>query len=197
MLTLLGMMLMKTALKTVGLKGLQEVLTWLAGPQLRTFLKTTQAVRYYGVVVNLLVFVFLLIPRVDFFIAAVFFLVVLFFMYYCGDHQFLVWLLRRVLLGAALLLAALLTGLVDFAANVLMYPLDWLMMGCIAVILYVCRRKHRLDAAVAGKFQRSVVIAFAAPLLVGIIFKYFLLVPMPHEGLIVLVLDSIWYSGLW
>jgi hypothetical protein len=36
-----------------------------------------------------------------------------------------------------------------------------------------------------------------APLAIGILFKYFLLVPMPHEGLIVQLLDSIRYAELW
>ena len=197
MLTLLGLLLMKTALKAVGLSGLQEVFSWLAGPHLGQFLKRTQTVRYYGVVVNLFVFVFLLIPRVDFFIAAVFFLIVLFFMYYCGDHQFLIWLLLRVSIGALLLALAVFSGLLDLATNYLSYPLDWLLMGCIATVLYVCRKEHRLNVPVARKFQKSIVIAFVAPFLVGVIFKYFLLVPMPKEGLIVQVLDSIWYSGLW
>lgn len=197
MLTLLGLALMKTALKTVGLNGLKQVCSWLTGPQLRQFLGATQTVRYYGVVVNLLVFVFLLIPRVDFFIAVVFFLIVLFFMYYCGDHVFLVWLLRWVLVGAALLSISLASGLVDLVGNYLSNLLDWVVLGTIALILYVCRRAHRLDMPVARKFQKSIAIALTAPFVVGIIFKYFLLVPMPKEGLIVQVLDAIWYSGLW
>ena len=35
------------------------------------------------------------------------------------------------------------------------------------------------------------------PLLIGMIFKYFLLVPMPFEGLIVELLDLIWYVEIW
>ena len=37
------------------------------------------------------------------------------------------------------------------------------------------------------------IIAVSAPLLVGMIFKYLLLVPMPYEGLVVLLMDAIWY----
>lgn len=36
-------------------------------------------------------------------------------------------------------------------------------------------------------------IALVTPLIVIPIFKYFLLVPMPHEGLIVKFLDKVWY----
>jgi hypothetical protein len=36
-------------------------------------------------------------------------------------------------------------------------------------------------------------VALAAPFIIGPIFKYFLMVPMPTEGLIVAVLDYFWY----
>jgi hypothetical protein len=37
------------------------------------------------------------------------------------------------------------------------------------------------------------IIAIASPFIVGLIFKYFLLVPMPAEGLVVTVTDYFWY----
>ena len=35
--------------------------------------------------------------------------------------------------------------------------------------------------------------AIVAPFIVGMIFKYFLLVPMPSEGLVIAVTDYFWY----
>jgi hypothetical protein len=43
------------------------------------------------------------------------------------------------------------------------------------------------------KYRLSIILALAAPFLIGIIFKYLLLVPMPTEGLAVAVLDAVWY----
>ena len=37
------------------------------------------------------------------------------------------------------------------------------------------------------------IVAVVAPVLVGLIFKYFLLVPMPAEGMVVALVDAIWY----
>ena len=37
------------------------------------------------------------------------------------------------------------------------------------------------------------IVAFVSPFIVGMIFKYFLLVPMPAEGLVVTVMDYFWY----
>jgi hypothetical protein len=43
------------------------------------------------------------------------------------------------------------------------------------------------------KYRPASFLALAAPFLIGIIFKYLLLVPMPTEGLAVAVLDAVWY----
>jgi hypothetical protein len=36
-------------------------------------------------------------------------------------------------------------------------------------------------------------VAVVAPFIICPIFKYFLLVPMPKEGLVVALLDAVWY----
>jgi hypothetical protein len=43
------------------------------------------------------------------------------------------------------------------------------------------------------KFRTALIVAVAAPFIIGSIFKYFLMVPMPTEGLIVAVLDYFRY----
>jgi hypothetical protein len=37
------------------------------------------------------------------------------------------------------------------------------------------------------------IIAFISPFTIGMAFKYFLLVPMPFEGLVVAITDFLWY----
>jgi hypothetical protein len=39
----------------------------------------------------------------------------------------------------------------------------------------------------------GLIVSLLAPFIIGPIFKYFLLVPMPKEGLVVAVLDYFWY----
>ena len=58
-------------------------------------------------------------------------------------------------------------------------------------------RNVRGHLEVVQKYRLSIIIAFVAPFTIGVIFKYFLLVPMPFEGLIVQLLDSIWYADMW
>ena len=89
MLALLGVLLMKTALKAVGLRGLNSAMSFLGSSAFISFLKQQDTRRFYGIALNLIVFVFILIPRIDFFLAALLFLLVFFFMFYCGTDEHL------------------------------------------------------------------------------------------------------------
>jgi len=51
----------------------------------------------------------------------------------------------------------------------------------------------RKAPALRKKYRTSMIVAFLAPFLVGMTFKYFLLVPMPAEGIFVTILDYFWY----
>jgi hypothetical protein len=51
----------------------------------------------------------------------------------------------------------------------------------------------RNNTALRKKYRTAMITAIASPLVVGMIFKYFLLVPMPAEGLIVAIIDYFWY----
>jgi hypothetical protein len=51
----------------------------------------------------------------------------------------------------------------------------------------------RDHAGLRKKYRTAMIIAIASPFIVGMIFKYFLLVPMPAEGLVVAMLDYLWY----
>ena len=44
------------------------------------------------------------------------------------------------------------------------------------------------------KFRTALILSITAPFIIGPIFKYLLLVPMPTEGLVVAVMDAIWYG---
>ena len=75
-LAILGLFLMRTALKTVGKAGIASVFHYFLSADFIEFLKQTDTIRYYAIILNLLVFVFLFVPRVDFFLAAIIFLLI-------------------------------------------------------------------------------------------------------------------------
>jgi len=197
MLSLLGVMLISTAFKSAGGKGVRSVFAFLTSADFLKFLRHPQSVRFYGIVYNLLFFVFLMIPRIDFFLAAVLFLQVSIFMFYFGDHTHLLKIFGFTLCASLLLSFFLFSGLAEKFAGATEFAADWLVLLFIPTLCLVAGTTIKARPELKRKFRLSIIIAVAAPLTIGIIFKYFLLVPMPHEGLIVQLLDSIWYAELW
>jgi hypothetical protein len=197
MLAFLGTLLIIIALKSVGGKGFRSVISFITSPDFILFLREPLVVRFYGAVINLIFFVFLLVPRVDFFPAAILFLLIFFFMFYIGDHAHLVKILKFTVSIALLFLLFVLFGLNEKLSSITEFASDWLVLLYIPALCFVARKTVIEHPELQRKYRLSLIIAFTAPLSIGIIFKYFLLVPMPYEGLIVQLLDSIWYAEIW
>lgn len=197
MLALLGVLLMRTAIKEVGMSGLRSVFAYFGSPDFIVFLKRKDTIRYYAIILNLLVYVFVLIPRVDFFIASILFLLIFFFEFYCASHEYLIKLIYLEFLGALLLIALMVTGISQNLPETILFPIDIVVCGVIAGLIFITYRQPRDTPERIKKFKLSLFIAFVAPFTIGIIFKYFLLVPMPFEGLVVSVLDAIWWADFW
>jgi hypothetical protein len=197
MLSFLGVCLISTAFKSVGTDGIRSVFSFLASKDFRAFLRHPLVIRFYGIVFNLLIFVFLMVPRIDFFPAAILFLLVCFFMFYFGDHAHLVKVFGFTVCTSLLLCLFFFLGLGEKLAGVTRFGADWLVLLFIPAHCLVAGTSVKKDLEIKRKYRLSIIIALIAPLTIGIIFKYFLLVPMPYEGLIVQLLDSIWYADLW
>ncbi len=196
-LSVLGAALISIALKAVGLGGLKNTLNYLGGADFTSFLRQPETIRFYGIVLNLIVFVFVLIPRIDFFAAAVIFLLMFFFMFYCGTTRQMVRLIWLNIGATILLCLFMFTGLADRIGNVVPFSADLLVVLYIILLIFTTYRQLAHDPQLLKKFRRSLIVAFVTPFTIGIIFKYFLLVPMPHEGLVVFLLDAVWYADFW
>jgi len=70
---------------------------------------------------------------------------------------------------------------------------DILTLGFILGYCLYAWRLIRSSPQLRKKYRTGLIVAIVAPFAVGLIFKYFLLVPMPSEGLVVAILDAIWY----
>lgn len=197
MLSLLGTILICIAVKSTGRQGIQAALAFLRGKAFREFLTEPLTVRFYGVVLSLFSFVFLMVPRIDFFPASVLFLLGLVFMFYLGNHNQLLRIIWFTLVTNLLLMILLFSDLGKKMSNYSEFYGDWFVL-CIILALCVFTRPfaNRLPE-LKRKYRLCLLIGFLAPMIIGVIFKYFLLVPMPYEGLIVQLLDSIWYADLW
>ena len=189
----LGALLTRTALKMAGIKAFVETVRWFGSRDLIQFLFSDSVIRFYAIIVLFLSLVYLTIPRIDFFLSAVLFLTVFITMFYFDDDLLLKKLLYFYLVGIGVLIVYFEAGLdtklgrfLPFGADVL--AICFILAYCIYAWILV-----RSRPALRKKFRTSLIVAVAAPFIIGPIFKYFLLVPMPTEGLIVAVLDYFRY----
>jgi hypothetical protein len=149
--------------------------------------------RFYSIVVLFLSFVYLNIPRIDFFLSAVLFLAVFITSFYFDDAGLLKKLFFFYLAGVILIIAYFSLGLNAPLGRIVPFPADFLALGFIVAYCGYAWSLVRKNAALRKKYRTAMIVAFASPLIVGTIFKYFLLVPMPAEGLVVAVMDYLWY----
>jgi putative tricarboxylic transport membrane protein len=192
MITLLGAFLVKIALKSVGVKGLTDVTGFLFSPRMIVFLKQAQNIRFYAILTLLISFVFIMIPRIDFFLAAIFFLAVFIPLFYLDDDSLVKKMLVFYLVQMGVLSLFLLTGL-DSALAGLGFPADILVLVCIVTFAVFAFSLVRNDVQKRKKFKTCMILAVVTPILIGVIFKYLLMVPMPFEGLFVALTDAVWY----
>jgi hypothetical protein len=193
MITLLGALLVRKALHTVGRKGLMDVLNWLGSASLVHYLKTPAVFRFYAMTLLFFSFVFLNIPRIDFFLCAILFLIVFITMFYFDDDRLLKKMLCFYLVGTIVFLVYFSLGLSDTLEASLPYPGDWLtLVFIIAYCIYVWTLIRSVPP-LRKKYRTALILAVVAPFTIGPIFKYFLLVPMPTEGVVVAALDALWY----
>jgi hypothetical protein len=193
MIMLLGVLLIRIAHREVGSKELKRVLHWLGSPDLLRFLKSAPLLRFYAIVVLFFSFVYLNIPRIDFFLCSVLFLVVFISMFYFDDDTLLKKMFLFYLAGTILYILLMVSGLLATLKSALHYPSDWFTFVFIIVYCLYVWTLVSDNPALRIKFKTSLILSVATPFLIGPIFKYLLLVPMPKEGLVVVLMDAIRY----
>jgi hypothetical protein len=193
MIMLLGLLLSRTALKTIGIKAFGNTLQWLFSCNLFQFLNSTSILRFYAMTVLFLSFVFLNIPRIDFFLSAILFLSAFITMFYFNETALLKKLFFFYMGGTVFFIVYFATPLAALLSQFLPFAADILALAFIISYCLYARILIRDNPRWRRKFRVSLIVAIAAPFVICPIFKYFLLVPMPTEGLVVSLLDSIWY----
>ncbi len=193
MIMLLGALLCRTALKMVGFKAFGETVRWLLSKSLLQFFNSIPNLRFYTIVVLFFSFVFLMIPRIDFFLSAFLFLTVFITSFYFDDAMLLRKLFFFYLAGIMVLIVYFALGLDDFLGKVVPFAADILTLCFIVSYSVYAWLLIRSNPVLRKKYRTAMIVAVVSPLVVGMIFKYFLLVPMPFEGLVVAVTDYFWY----
>lgn len=193
MIALLGLLLVRTAFKAVGLSELKRVLAWLGGRSLLQYLQTAPPLRFFAMALLFFSFVFLNLPRVDFFLCSILFLAVFITMFYFDDDGLLQKLFFFYLAGTIACIFLFSLGVSEKLASILPYPDDWVIIVFVFSHLIFVWRLVRRDPVWRRKYRVALILAVVPPFMICPIFKYFLLVPMPTEGLISAALDAVWY----
>jgi hypothetical protein len=189
MLVLLSLILAYNALREIGLSGAREVGAMLGTAFKISFWTAAANVRFMAILLVLFSYVFLLLPRVDFFLASVLFLLGFILLFYPQQHD----LLLRFLAAYAMVMVVA-GGLLLAVSEANPALADW---GCLLLIPILASYGYRMlqvDPLLARKFWITLAVAIIGPLLIGITFKYLLLVPLPYEGVVVELLDKIRYG---
>lgn len=154
-----------------------------------------ETARFWIILVELTLFVFLYIPRVDFFAAIVLFLFYTIAGYHFGDHKFLLKLTLVYLVNSVLIFLTAVSGLLALMPESFPYLLDVFTLCTVGVMtvlaLQFCKEKGKEYMAY---FWQALSISWITPLVIVPVFSYKLFVLMPHKGVIIDYLDLIFYS---
>jgi uncharacterized protein YhhL (DUF1145 family) len=184
----LGIILMVHAIKTGG------AARFLQSVKSATLEASDSTQRFSGVILAIVSFVYLYIPRVDFFLAIVLFLSYFIPAFFYDSMKALrrLSLLYLVISAVVLVvfvtpLATRLNGTFDFATDVLVL-IAIVILNIAAALLAKEKPQNR------KRFRVGLVVSIVTPLIVTPIFRFALLVPFPHEGGIVKLMQLIYYS---
>jgi hypothetical protein len=193
MIMLLGALLCRAGFKAIGPAEFKGTLCWLVSADMKRVLASDACVRFYAIALLFLTLVFINLPRIDFFLCAILFLAAFITMFYFLDDR----LLRRFLLfylaGETVLLIFFALGLHRPTEETPSIVPDLLTLGFIAGYVGYVWLRVRVRAELRKKFRVGLVVSVLTPFVIGPIFKYFLMVPLPKEGLVVAALDYVWY----
>jgi hypothetical protein len=114
-------------------------------------------------------------------------------MFYLDDPVLLVRMLRIYLTGTVVFILWFVLGIPKGLEAILPYPSDWLTLVFILLYCIYVFKRIRRQPQLRKKYKTGLILAVVAPFTIGSIFKYFLLVPMPTEGLIVALMDAVRY----
>jgi hypothetical protein len=151
-------------------------------------------VRFLAILLALSSFVYLNIPQVDFFLCIVWFLLYFIVIFYFDEAKLLVRLSWFYLGGNLLLLLLFITTIDQPIRQAFLYGVDVLMLLLILAFWLYTRLVVRTDRRLVARLRTATIVSVAVPLILVPIFKFGLLVPLPHEGGIIGIMSLIRYA---
>jgi hypothetical protein len=155
---------------------------------------TGKTLRLLAILLVIFVYVYLLIPRIDYFLSTLVCLMVFISFFYLEGPGFLWRLFVFCLLGSLLLLASFLIGLDKQLTKIFPYFMDALVLVFFLAYVGYCRYLIGGDVLLRKKLKISLIMSIVPSLVLIPSFRYFLLVPLPVEGGFIELMNIVRYS---
>lgn len=184
---ILSVVLFIIALKDGGARG------WLDTIK-NTFNFTTEGnLKFLVIVLSIISYVFIYLPRVDFFLCSAMFLFYLVGIFYFEDHSFFKKMSIFFFSGAFVFLIIFILNLHSELEKTF-YFTDGLVGLFAAALLVYAFLLVRKDKENFRRFRIALILAVVAPLILSFTFRFMLLVPLPKEGAVLDIISNIYYS---
>lgn len=143
--------------------------------------------------VALFSFVYLAIPRIDFFLSISNFLFFFIASFYFQDQTFKRQYGLAYSLGMLIFAILIISGAFNILYSLFKYTFDVIFLIAILVQIFTIRKTAvRLD--LKDRFRISWIVSLATPAILIPVFRYLLLVQLPHEGGIIKLMNLLYYT---
>ena len=150
--------------------------------------------RFLAILLALISFVYLNIPRIDFFLCIVLFLFYFISAFYFDDERILKRSTALYFAAHVVLLLLFVTGVARTLQSAFLYSVDVLTLLFIVGLIFYVRRLAGDGEVNKRRFRVTLIVTFVVPILLIPIFRYGLRVPLPVEGGIVELMNLVYYS---
>jgi hypothetical protein len=153
-----------------------------------------KTLRLLGILIVIVSYVYLFIPRVDYFLSTLFCLLVFISFFYFERPDLFKRFFAFYLLGCLLLVALFIAGADESLKQSFLYFMDGLVFLFFLAYLLHCRILIRGDKVLKKKLKLTLIMSIIPSLVLIPSFKYFLLVPLPVEGGFIELMNIIRYA---
>lgn len=185
---LMGIILCQRAVKD---GGAERFLKEFFGP--RKFL-SERTFRFLGILLVIITYVYLYIPRIDYFLSTLLTLMVFISFFYFENHALLKKLFNFYLFGSLTFLILFLLGLDKPLNERFKYMMDLLVFFFFIAYIGFSRGLIRNEENLKRRWRVSIIMSIIPSLVLIPSFKYFLLVPLPVEGGFIELMNIIRYA---
>jgi len=153
-----------------------------------------KTLRFFGILLVIFAYVYLYIPRIDYFLSTMLCLVVFISLFYLDRSDLLKKLFTFYLAGCLLFLIVFLMGIDKPLNERFLYFMDLLVFLFFLAYIVYCGILIRGDVVLKKKLKITLIMSIIPSLVLIPSFKYLLLVPLPVEGGFIELMNILRYA---